>query len=797
MKRTLQILILTMLTLIVMAAFLTALADETEHTFHYAYCTSTDVCAIGGEPYAGSQIRHPGNFHYEHDDNTHWMICDDCGDVYIEPLPHHAYCTAPDVCSECGAPYSGDLFRHPYDGETYAFDKYSHWTMCGYCGVRTEEPCAHYTSCDKPGVCAECGAPFSGGELLHLQRFDVRYAHDDEKHWTVCPACEEPGLDAELHIDAYAYCDDPEVCAVCNGPYTGKTFEHRGTYHYESDADSHRKICDICGETIGSGRHIVTCVDPSECRECGEPCSSGIVHHRDDESEYGWGYDEHYHWRVCEACHDVVASGDSAYGVHYASCGMPGVCAICDRPYGGSNVRHVDRKIVHDDTYHWWVCVSCGEICDANGFSVSYDPRHFGEACQPEAHYASCYRPGVCAKCDLPYEGDNIRHASETRLVSDANGHWWACASCGEIAVGPFEHAAWCMEPGVCATCGEPCVGEHVEHNPNRSADAVIQHDKDSHWYLCDTCGLTYGVEAHTVLSKDDGLCLICGATGLRLSSGTTVSPASLSGDFTVGSPITATMNAKNAYAFNYWLFNEQGVIVKEHTNTTDTTWTFTVDEPGIYLLRTYATNFESEDWTDTEWFAIEGTGTPAPAVTVSNVTVSGDYRAGASLTGTASIENGLAFNYWLFNDQGVIVAEHTNTTDTAWNFSVATPGLYLLRMYATDFLTEDWDDSEWFYITQAAPANPVVVSSASLSEANIHVGDTMTVVPSVSGGSGLYAYNYWVFNANGVIVKEKTNTLDSSASFTFTEPGVYLIRVYATDFESEDYTDSLWFSVI
>ena len=279
------------------------------------------------------------------------------------------------------------------------------------------------------------------------------------------------------------------------------------------------------------------------------------------------------------------------------------------------------------------------------------------------------------------------------------------------------------------------------------------------------------------------------------------VDPVTLEGEFEVGSPITAAMNAKYALAYNYWLFNDQGVIVQEHTNTTDTSWTFTVTEPGVYLLRTYATDFVTEDWADTDWFYISGESTttpePAPAVTVSNVTVSGDYKAGAPLTGTATVENAYAYNYWLFNDQGVIVAEHTNTTDTAWNFSVATPGLYLLRVYATDFLTEDWNDSEWFYVAEAAPANPVVVSSVSLSEANIHVGDTMTVVPSVSGGSGLYAYNYWVFDANGVIVKEKTNTLDSSASFTFTEPGVYLIRVYATDFESEDYTDSAWFSVI
>ena len=273
------------------------------------------------------------------------------------------------------------------------------------------------------------------------------------------------------------------------------------------------------------------------------------------------------------------------------------------------------------------------------------------------------------------------------------------------------------------------------------------------------------------------------------------VYPARLNGSFVVGSPITATMNAENALAYNYWLFNDQGVIVQEYTNTTDTTWTFTVSEPGIYLLRTYATDFETEDWADTDWFAVEAVS--VPPVTVSSVTVSGDLKAGATLTSTAVVENGLAFNYWLFNDQGAIVQEYTNTTDTAWSFSVSEPGLYLLRVYATDFITENWNDSEWFYVTKAASANPVVISSVRLSEANIHQGDTMTVTPTVSGGSGLYAYNYWVFNTAGAIVMEKTNTLDASASFTFTEPGVYLIRVYATDFESEHDADSEWFAVI
>ena len=285
-------------------------------------------------------------------------------------------------------------------------------------------------------------------------------------------------------------------------------------------------------------------------------------------------------------------------------------------------------------------------------------------------------------------------------------------------------------------------------------------------------------------------LCVFCASACAE--GVTSIDYITMSDSTRVGEPIHASVHATDALAYNFWLFDDQGVIVQEKTNTTDTSWSFTVNRPGAYLLRIYATNFVTYAVADTAWFNVEG-----DMVEVSGVRVSGDYVTGASLTATASVSHALAYNYWLFNDQGVIVDEHTNTTDTSWTFSISKPGIYLMRVYATNFVTDAHADSEWFAIMPDTPEGaPVTVGSVDLPTTNFLVGDTLSVNAFVGGGTGLYAYNYWVFNSSGAIVMEKTNTLDPYASFVLKEPGVYLLRLYATDFETDDYADSAWFSV-
>ena len=272
------------------------------------------------------------------------------------------------------------------------------------------------------------------------------------------------------------------------------------------------------------------------------------------------------------------------------------------------------------------------------------------------------------------------------------------------------------------------------------------------------------------------------------------VSGVEVQGQMETGSRLTATATVKGGsgtYAYNYWLFDSTGTIVLSKENTFDTSWTFEAPKGGTYLMRIYATDFATESYADSSWFAIEGN-----EVQVTDVKVEGEYKAGARLTVTPTVEGGsgsYAYNYWLFDSNGTIVLSHENTMDTSWSFVVPDGGTYLMRVYATDFATEHYADSSWF----AVEFNNVKVGSVEVED-GIPGGETMRVTAQVSGGSGSYAYNYWVFDSTGNIVLRKENTFDAYADFVMPkEGGVYLVRVYATDFRTDDHSDSSWFYVV
>lgn len=266
-----------------------------------------------------------------------------------------------------------------------------------------------------------------------------------------------------------------------------------------------------------------------------------------------------------------------------------------------------------------------------------------------------------------------------------------------------------------------------------------------------------------------------------------------LTGTMKTGEAITCTPHVSGGsgvYAYNYWLFDSAGNIVLRKENTFDTTWTFTAPKGGVYLLRTYATDFATEHYNDTDWFLISGND-----VTVGNINLTGEAKEGSVMTVRPTVSGGsgvYAYNYWLFDSNGTIVLRKENTFDTEWSFNAPKSGVYLMRVYATDFTTEHYNDTSWFYIEE----NKVTVEPVAVTD-GIKGGRTMRIVPEVSGGSGTYAYNYWLFDSAGNIVQRVENTFASSVDMTMpVQGGVYLVRVYATDFTTEAYNDSAWFYV-
>ena len=762
---------------------------------HETNCNNPDFCAVcGSTTVVYADVSHVGTTHYESNGQYHWEVCDKCGRMDGHASRHEVYCDAPDFCYVCGATgvtvpssYTG-YYHHVGELHYESNDSNSHSAVYDCCGAVRWSSQSHTVYCDVPDTCIDCGATGVTSNNVH-HRQSTHYESDDELHWIVCDDCADPTRWAQEH---YRWaCDDPDECYVCGAPCTGGGYYHRD-FHAESINDlQHQWVCDVCGKPVFSyfDLHSVYCDEPNVCIDCGVTCTTVVIHH----PSLVECSNESYRWEACGECGEVITySGGNVLSPHYAACTHPNVCYDCGEPYTGSLSIHENIHLTYDGEHHWYVCDDCGEICNDYGEGSSLALIWDDNPPAREAHYTDCTKPGVCLLCGAPYAGSHVEHNGNTTFWYDENGHGSICDSCGKLTYYE-EHEVWCQDVGVldeCYYCGMPYAGPNLNHPADGYSHEWVQYDNDTHWYICDSCGLPYDEAPHVLVPELPGICVVCGATNLSAEDDiVTISPATLSGEFTVGAPITAVMNAENALAYNYWLFNDKGVIVQEHANTTDASWTFTVDEPGIYLLRTYATNFVTEAWTDTEWFAVQAAS--VPAVSVSDVTVSGDLRLGAALTGQATVENAYAYNYWLFNDQGVIVKEHTNTTDTSWAFTIDEPGTYLLRVYATDFITEDWNDSAWFTIAEPDRA-PVTVSDVTVS-GDLRLGAALTGQATVENA---YAYNYWLFNDQGVIVKEHTNTTDTSWAFTVDEPGEYLLRVYATDFLTEDWNDSAWFTI-
>ena len=804
---------------------------------HQADCTALGVCRYCEGEYNGTNLYHRST-HQAHDENYHWDECNNCGEMAYGPYDHYARCTDPTVCYSCGADYSGTRIDHYYVHYEQLNDT-QHAEICDDCGEQVSAS-THRARCNNLGVCVSCGADYTGSNVSHGSYY---VEHDENRHWDVCNDCGEISWGPYTH---HAACDNPGVCSYCDEVYTGSNISHSSGHYEYFDGTNHRRICNKCGEVTSVERHEASCANPGVCVMCdGAYTGPRVSHntHQEHSATHHWWVcndcgkqiDKETHYAlcnrpgVCESCGEIYLGGDIyhwytnivyegdvfyevcegcgevLYGpythTHSARCTNPGICVDCGEPYTGGNVSHGSYYVQHDGDTHWDVCKDCGQI--------SWGP-------YKHDNYVYCDAPTQCSYCDAVVVGVTPRHRAYYEF--DGNNHWLVCRSCGEVVSELEAHYPGSVA-GTCGACGELYLGFDVQE-ANLSGDFVVgepivakmnavgayaynywlfdgtgaivqEHTNttDTSWtFTVETPGIyllrTYATD---FVSEGHADTIWFAVTGKQVS----VSNVRVSGTKKVGQNLTGIASVKYGLAFNYWLFDSNGVIVQEHTNTTDTSWNFTIETPGVYLLRVYSTDFVTEAWADSEWFAVE-----TDPVTVSKVTVTGDKTVGGSLTGKATVKNGLAFNYWLFNDQGTIVQEHTNTTDTSWSFSVSTPGTYLLRVYSTDFNTEAWADSEWFSIEGAKPENPVVISSVNVSTTNLTAGESVTVSASVSGGSGVYAFNYWVFDANGSIVMEKTNTLDTTATFTFNQPGAYLVRVYVTDFETETNMDSAWIGV-
>ena len=394
--------------------------DDTEHWYvceecgmdvdrgeHYAKCTNPTTCWVcKAEGVTMSWLWHNNDVrHYS--DTECWNVCLDC-DEEFNRQPHIAFCTAPDVCVNCGQTVVTAHVAHWGEREIQ-YNNTECWEICKDCGSEMNR-CRHYGACDDATTCLRCkqtGVTLDGVQHSYVQK------HDAKTHWYACEGCG----DTRSNIQHWAYCDmEANTCKECGATDVTVASVWHQERTYQHDQLNCWKKCDHCGEIYNKNRHWGYCSDGGKCSRCG---ATGVkLDFIDHEWPEEYEHNATTHWGSCMEC------GEKVEGLHEAYCDEPTTCIYC----GGTGVTIDDELFFHagcdwekpeyNDFEHWYTCTECGEKAYAG------------------QHASTCTHPDVCMECGATGVSMGMILHEEVydmaRYGYDNDNHWWTCRDCGQ-----------------------------------------------------------------------------------------------------------------------------------------------------------------------------------------------------------------------------------------------------------------------------------------------------------------------------------------------------------------------------
>ena len=242
-------------------------------------------------------------------------------------------------------------------------------------------------------------------------------------------------------------------------------------------------------------------------------------------------------------------------------------------------------------------------------------------------------------------------------------------------------------------------------------------------------------------------------------------------------------------YTYKYYV-NNSLVATKSGSGETSTTWTPSV--AGEYLIKCVVTDSDGNSVTSSKYYDVEGTSTALSAtlkVNGSSSTVNLTVGDSVTVKPTASGGSG-SYTY-----KYVIKNVSTGATATLKDYSSSTSYTGTMNSVGTKQFIVYVKDSNGTVVTTNAVT--VVTSeedeeltaslkvNGSSSTVNLTVGDSVTVVPTASGGSGSYTYKYVIKNVStGATATLKNYSTATSYTGTMTSAGTKQFIVYVQDSE-------------
>ena len=484
-------------------------------------------------------------------ENREWRYCDantcreyciDCETPTTELWPHIVFCSAPDVCVNCGTTeFVGMNINHPGSSETtYINQGTSHKIDLSCCDLEDWEE-LHYSTCDSAdtSVCDRCGAPVTESDIRHS---GVTEGFDETHDWSECTACGTILREKYVHYDS---CRNPGVCDTCFQTNVILAYTaHSGGTVWTTSETHHTQNCGRCNAVlVDTSEHVVYCTDTDKCVACGAEGIQGTVRHNSESSIWS---DETGHWNGCIDCGEPF--GDKSK--HEVPCAaLDDGCYICGYK-GEAEVFHPvaeDAPVEYDEYSHWWTCI-CGEskieephyalctsdACMTCGYAGSYldvvhewgertyiDEQYCGAVCtlcgeeSTAEHVSWSCLSNICEWCGEEFENNDPNHSwTDGTMEYDASGHWFTCVECGETAA-KADHWYFCEDPNTCMTCGY--VSPTATNYSHYWTEVYQKDNPDYHYKHCVSCGGEYDITSHTVSCANPGVCTGCGATGITV----------------------------------------------------------------------------------------------------------------------------------------------------------------------------------------------------------------------------------------------------------------------------------------
>ncbi len=780
---------------------------------HYEQCSAPGVCAVCGAEDVNlywTQHKNTADMAFEHDSLRHWRICPDCGEKTVLSS-HAAFCSKEGVCYSCGASdvVIAVIEHTNVDWNTYQQNETAHWHVCGACGSQVEKN-MHQAACTAPDVCASCGAARNPSftDDSHVQDTTVGIQHDETYHWTVCAACGEH----IIHEEHTARCDEPGVCSFCGA--SGVSMEIRHTYEwgvYQHDENTHWNVCTACEEPLYRSAHTESCTKAGICSECGAENVNfdGMAH-----TGIQWlvpdGQDATKHWWKCTSC------GEAVEEEHYASCVEPGVCAVCRYVAADDSMQvlHMgEDKVEYDAEKHWTVCGVCGEtinryphyvkcddlsVCDWCGYTGDiarvihntkyldfdhYDSdanyhwqtcAHCGEKVDVRVHQVSCDKPGVCTVCGASCKDISVEHKREGDYQTDGTAHWYTCATCGKTF--RENHFAVCSTPGVCNVCEKAYDNLPIVHASYRNEDLLVT--ETTHTLYCPLCEKVITEPHKDVMRNGSHVCTTCDYV---LSDALTATATGKYTDREVGQPnrYYATAQGGTAPYTYYFRLYKDGVVYHNSGWITEDNYRIDFTEAGTYTMTVKVQDAKGNksDWVECAKTVVKATQ-PLTATATGKYT---DREVGQPNRYYATAQGGTApYTYYfrLYKD-GAVYHNSGWIADDNYRIDFTEAGTYTMTVKVQDAKGNktDWVECAKTVVKAAQPLTATATGKYTEREP----GQPNRYYATAQGGTAPYTYYFRLYK-DGAVYNNSGWITEDNYRIDFAEAGTYTMTVKVQD---------------